>query len=161
MTHVRVPPFPHTIRSDQRGIAAVEFAWILPVLVALMAGLFLFGRFCWHYTVAQKAAHDAALYLSSVPLIDMKSRTRAEAVMNLARSIALAETAELNPGPAGLTVTVTCDSWPCDGVVPPNTIRVGVRMRVVDGIFNSFTEDYTGEEGILLTADVSMLYVGN
>lgn len=152
---------PRSIRRDQRGIAAIEFAVILPVLVGIMAALFLFGRYCWHYTVAQKAAHDAALYLSSVPLIDMKSRTRAEAVMNLARTIALAETSELSPGPAGMTVVVTCDSWPCDGVVVPTTIRVGVRMRVVDGIFNAFTDTYTGEDGILLTADVSMLYVGN
>ena len=151
----------HRGRRDQRGIAALEFAVILPVLVGIMAALFLFGRFCWHYTVAQKAAHDAALYLSSVPLIDMKSRTRAEAAMSLARTIALAETSELSPGPSGMTVMISCDSWPCDGVVVPTTIRVGIRMRVVDGIFNAFTDDYAGEEGMLLTADVSMLYVGN
>lgn len=149
------------IRHRERGIAAVEFAVILPVLVALIAGVLLFGRFCWHYTIAQKAAHDAALYLSSVPLIDMKSRTRAEAVMGVARSIALAETAELNPGPSGATITVTCDAWPCDGVVVPATIRVGIRMRLVDGVLDAFTGDYTGEDGILLTADVSMQYVGN
>ena len=149
------------IGRRERGIAAVEFAVILPVLVAVIAGLLLFGRFCWHYTVAQKAAHDAALYLSSVPLIDMKSRARAEAVMDVARAIALAETAELNPGPNGTTITVTCDSWPCDGAVVPTTIRVGIRMRLVDGVLDAFTGDYTGEEGMLLTADVSMNYVGN
>lgn len=148
-------------RSRQRGIAAVELAIILPVLVALLAVPFYFGRVFWHYTVAEKAAHDAALYLSSIPVTEMKSQTRIAEVADVARQIYDLEVAELNPGIFPPTSTFLCGTFVCDGLSVPDTVRVAVRMRVFDDFLSSFTADYKDEEGgIVLTADVTLPYVG-
>lgn len=145
----------------QRGIAAVELAIILPILVALLAVPFYFGRVFWHYTVAEKAAHDAALYLSSVPLTEMKSQTRIASVVNVAQQIYDLEMAELNPGEFAPVPTFQCGTMSCAGITVPDTVRVTVQMRVFDDFLSSFTTDYKDEEGgIALTVDVTLPYVG-
>lgn len=144
----------------QRGIAAIEMAAILPVMLALMAFTLFFGRYCWHYTVAQRAAHDAALYLSTVPLVEMKSTKRAGAAQLAAHDIAAMETAELNPGPIPIQITAQCNGVDCGGIVVPTTVRVFIQMRFADDIFPFFTSVFTGEDGMVLTADVHMQYVG-
>jgi Flp pilus assembly protein TadG len=147
--------------ARQRGIAAVELAIILPILVALLAVPFYFGRVFWHYTVAEKAAHDAALYLSSVPLTEMKSQSRIAAVVNVAQQIYDLEIAELNPGEYAPTPTFLCNTMTCAGITIPDTVRVTVQMRVFDDFMSSFTTDYKDEEGgIALTVDVTLPYVG-
>jgi Flp pilus assembly protein TadG len=147
--------------ARQRGIAAVELAIILPILVALLAVPFYFGRVFWHYTVAEKAAHDAALYLSSVPLTEMKSQSRIAAVVNVAQQIYDQEIAELNPGEFAPTPTFQCNTMTCAGITIPDTVRVTVQMRVFDDFMSSFTTDYKDEEGgIALTVDVTLPYVG-
>jgi Flp pilus assembly protein TadG len=147
--------------SRQRGVAAVELAIILPILVALLAVPLFFGRVLWHYSVAQKAAHDAARYLSSVPQTEMKSEARITAVVEVARDIYTEEVAELNPGPFAPTLTILCGSYACAGLSAPDTVRVSVQMRVRDIFFAPFTQSFTDEEGgIVLTADVTMPYVG-
>lgn len=148
-------------RARQRGIAAVELAIILPILVALLAVPFYFGRVLWHYTVAEKAAHDAALYLSSVPVTEMKSQARIAEVVDVAHQIYDLEVAELTPGPYPPTSTFLCGTFVCGGLSIPDTVRVAVQMRVFDDIFDSFTTEYKDEEGgIVLTADVTLPYVG-
>lgn len=145
----------------QRGIAAVELAIILPILVALLAVPFYFGRVFWHYTVSEKAAHDAALYLSSVPLTEMKSQARIASVVNVAQQIYDLEMAELNPGEYAPMPTFLCGAMSCAGITVPDTVRVTVQMRVFDDFLSSFTTDYKDEEGgIALTVDVTLPYVG-
>lgn len=153
-THFRAP-------SRQRGVAAVELAIIIPILVALLAVPFYFGRVFWHYSVAEKAAHDVALYLSSIPVTEMKSQARIAAVVNVAQQIYDLEVAELNPGIYAPTATFLCGSFVCGGLAVPDTVRVAVQMRVFDDFLSSFTTDYKDEEGgIVLTADVTLPYVG-
>lgn len=147
--------------SRQRGVAAVELAIILPILVLLLAVPFYFGRVFWHYTVAEKAAHDAALYLSSIPVTEMKSQARIAAVVDVAHQIYDLEVAELNPGIYPPTSTFLCGTFVCGGLSVPDTVRVAVQMRVFDDFLNLLTTDYTDEEGgIVLTADVTLPYVG-
>lgn len=52
---------------NSRGTAALEFAFLLPVLVVLAAGGFEFGRAFWHYHVVTKGVRDASRYLTRVP----------------------------------------------------------------------------------------------
>ena len=145
----------------QRGIAAVELAFILPVAVLLLAFPLYFGRVFWHYTVAQKAAQDAARYLASVPLIDMKDPLRVGHAVAVAQDIALAETAELNPGPYAPSITVLCDGLSCAGFSTPATVRVGIQLYMVDFFFYGVTSVLFGDGGLALTADVTVHYVGN
>lgn len=146
-------------RRHQRGIAAIELAVILPVMLLLLTIPLFFGRVFWHYTVAQKAAHDAARYLSGVSLAEMTAPAGIGHVVAVAQAIATAEMSDLNPGPYAPVVTIQCDGISCDGFIMPSTVRVVVRMPMYDGIFSSFTSDIVGVSGLLLTADVTMRYV--
>src|SRR4051812_38658701 len=127
------------ILRRQRGGVAVEMAVLLPILVMLLAFPLLLGRIFWHYSVAQKAAHDAARYLSSVPYAEMNNPSRSQSAASLARDIVLAETAELTPGGAfPVSIGITCDDGPCDYGVP-TTVTVLVRVRMFDPFFGNFT----------------------
>lgn len=146
--------------SCQRGSAAVELALLLPVLVAFLIFPFFFARYYWHYTVAQKAAQDAARYLSTISIQEMRSASLSQAATVAASQIALTEMAELNPGHSAPTVSILCGSDPCLGVgsaaLPP-TVRVHIAMDMFDmsGIID------TGRYGKPIRVDAEMRYAGN
>jgi hypothetical protein len=144
----------------QRGAAAVEFAIILPVIVAMLALSLFFGRVFWHYSAAFKAAHDAARYLSTVPLAEMKTLQNASNVALVARAIAEEEIADLNPGGDPPVITILCDTYTCDGLSPPTSINVTVRMGMVDNLLYGVTYEVLGDQPLVLTAAASMRYVG-
>lgn len=164
--HVRIgakpmtTEFPFKAAVRQRGIAALEFALILPLMLVLLAFPLLFGRAFFHYAAAQQAARDAALYLSTVPRIALSTPARTSSELAVASSIATMELAELNPGPYAPSVSFYCDGSTCDGFSIPASIRVRVRVDLFDDIFHSFTSVATGDAGLLLTADMTMRYVG-
>jgi Flp pilus assembly protein TadG len=146
--------------SRHRGAAAVEMAVILPVMMLLLAFPLLFGRMFWHYATIQSAAHDAATYLSRVPIAEMTSQVRVARAAELARDIAAAETAELVPGNDSIvSIGVLCDGAPCDFGVPVN-ITVEVRARMYDPFFSDFTWSGFGDDGLVLRAKVAVRYVG-
>lgn len=147
----------------QRGMAALEMVLVLPVLLLFLAWITFFGRYFWHYTAAHKAAHDAARYLATVPQREMKTPGLGGGqapVTQVAQAIAVAETTELNPGPFPPSVLVSCLPQGCSGLVLPAKVRVLVMMRMTDDLFAPVTRLLLGDEGLLLTADVTMLYVG-
>lgn len=49
---------------DQRGVAVIEFALILPVLLLLLLACAEFGRAFYQYNTLTKAVRDGARYLS-------------------------------------------------------------------------------------------------
>ena len=53
---------------DRRGVAATEFALILPVLTILLFGFYEAGRIYWSYNVIQSSARDAARYAARMPI---------------------------------------------------------------------------------------------
>lgn len=145
----------------QRGIAAIELAFIAPILVAMLAFSLFFGRVFWHYTVVQKAAHDATRYLSRVPLAEYKSPTRAGYAVAVAQAIIAAEMSDLPPGQSPMSITIQCDGISCDGLSPPTTLRTVVRIAMFDDFYTEPTSEVVGDNGLLLTADVTMRYVDN
>jgi Flp pilus assembly protein TadG len=151
-------------RLNQRGVAAVEFAFVLPVLVLVIAVTLFFGRICWHYTVAQKAAHDAVIMLANATTLEIataRSDGGAVGISNLAKALAIEEIAELSPGAVAPHVEVTCDGSDCIGDTVPVQVRVLVRMKMSDILLGGFTDDLAGNEGLWIRADVRMPYVGN
>ena len=52
------------MKRKQEGVAAVEFALILPFLLLLSIITFEFGRAVWQYNTLTKSVRDAARYLS-------------------------------------------------------------------------------------------------
>lgn len=152
-------------RIHQRGIAAVELAIILPIILMLLAIPLFFGRVFWHYTVAQKAAHDAARYMSEIPLVDINSLTRIGFHLAVARDIVTEEMSDLNPGPSPIAVEYQCE-YPigyasCDGSSTPKSVQVRVRVAMFDPIFDNVTKSFAGDNGLVLNAAVTMPYVAN
>jgi hypothetical protein len=154
-------------RASAKGVAAVELTIWLPLLVLLLgAGIFL-GRLFWHYTVSQKAAHDAAIFLASASAVEMRAvpvgGSTETPIAVIARKIAADEIAELNPGgryqPA---IMVLCDGvFACTGQSLPRKITVSIQMSVTDDFLPDITSAFVSTDGILLQSYVTLNYVGN
>lgn len=142
----------------QRGAAAVEFAILLPCLAIAMAPLILCARLMWHYTVAHKAAQDAARYMATVPAVEMRSRVLAARASEVAVEIARRELGDLAPGEDLPDADVQCDSRVCGfrGGTVPRTVGVGLFFYMHDPIFNT----YLGPWGLPIEVIVVEPYVG-
>lgn len=147
-------------RRRQRGVAAVELALVMPMLVVLLTFPIFFARFCWHYTVAQKAAQDAARYLSQVSAQEMRSQTLSRAAAAVATEIVRTEVGELAPGAPIGDPEVHCDQNICGfrGGSVPETVRVSVYVSFFDTFFGAVD---TGRYGWPINAEITMRYVGN
>jgi hypothetical protein len=143
---------------------------MLFILIPLLAAALFFGRFVWHYTVAEKAAHDAARFLASASPTELKvpSATGEALIVGAAKSLAQAEIAELYPSatyPA--LVYIYCDSGPClpfPTAPIPATVSVYVTMSVEDPFLDWVSSLFTGDTGpiaIQIDATGSSYYVGN
>lgn len=153
-------------RKRQAGVAAVELALLLPILIAFITlGYFTVSIF-WHYTMAQKAAQDAARYLSTVPVAEMMNPTLASAAGTIARQIVQRETAEISSGATVTDILTFCDvkstgSINCGGGAatgtPPTAVQVNFTITMFDP--SGFVD--TGWYGLQITANHTMRYVGN
>jgi uncharacterized membrane protein len=154
------PAKPVSPKTRQRGVAAVEAALIVPIFVVLLTVPIYYARCFWHYTVAQKAAQDAARYLSQVSAAEMRAPALAQAAGNIALQIAQREMAELVPGSAMGVPVVQCDYLPCGTVIgsAPATVRVYITFSMYDNVFGVVD---AGRFGLIVTADISMRFVGN
>jgi len=147
-------------RRQQTGVAAVELALVLPILIVFLTVPIFFARCFWHYTVAQKAAQDAARYLSTVSRSEMMSPTLAANAVSLAVQIARLEMAELSPGSTIATPTVYCDEDNCGisaGTVP-DVVRVKIVFNMFDSVFGIVD---IGRYGLQITANAKVPYVGS
>ncbi len=111
-----------------RGVAAVEFAFVLVILLLIMAGMVEFGRTFWYADALTKATRDGARVMSSWPTDTISSKG-----LGVARSITQdsANAANLSPSLATGNVQVQCldaafGAVVCtDGTAPAN-VRVSI-----------------------------------
>jgi hypothetical protein len=155
--------FSRYFRRTEGGSVAIETAIILPILLLFLAVPLFLARVFWYYSVAEKAAHDSARFLSQASRVEILGTGNGAkpGVLAIAESIIEAELEEIRPGLVGTSPTILCDSYTCDGLSVPADVRVAVRIRVRDNIFGPITDAIFGEDGLLLTADVTMRYAGN
>lgn len=144
----------------QAGVAAIECALLLPILIAfLIIGFFTVSIF-WHYTMAQKAAQDAARYLSTVSASEMMTPASARAAGDLAREIIRREIAEVSPSSVIGELETFCGSSNCGGNAP-GTVPTTVRVHFLISMFDPSGFVDTGWYGLPITANYTMRYVGN
>jgi hypothetical protein len=158
-------------KHDERGAVAVEFAIVLvTTLIPLLAGALFFGRFFWHYSVAEKAAQNAARFLASASPTELKipGSSGEATIVGAAKALARAEIAELNPSPTyPPLVYVYCDGGPClpFRTAPlPTTVSVYVTMSMDDPFFTGLSSLFAGDGGIgpiQIDANGNSYYVGN
>jgi Flp pilus assembly protein TadG len=53
------------VRHRVQGVAAVEFALLITLLLLIVAGIIEFGRTFWYYDALAKSTRDAARYVSN------------------------------------------------------------------------------------------------
>lgn len=147
-------------RRKEQGSAAVEAAIVLPVLILFLAVPLFLARIFWYYSVAEKAAHDGARFLSQATRLEIQASTGGAepGVVAVAKAIVNAELDGIRPGLVGATPSVLCDGLVCGGLSIPSTVRVAVQIRIRDDIFGFVTDPLFGEDGLLLTADVTVRY---
>ncbi|QOY96236.1 pilus assembly protein [Massilia sp. UMI-21] len=160
-------------RRKEHGAVAVEFIILMmTVLVPLLVGAVFFGRFYWHYTVAEKAAQDAARFVAGASPTELKTQCsvaffRGPCIVMTAMSLAYKETEELNPGGAALPeVFIYCDNIGCSSArgSAPTMISVAIKMDVEDPILTGLSSFLTGSEDKIsfpITATARSHYVGN
>ena len=146
------------MRTRQGGAAAVEAAIVMILLVIFLTLPVFYARVFWHYTVVNKAAQDAARYLSTVSAREMASRTLSKAAGDVALAIVMAEIAELDPDALVDEPVVECGAVVCGRTgTTPATVHVIVTVQIFDTFFGAVD---TGRDGWTLTADVTLPYVG-
>jgi Flp pilus assembly protein TadG len=165
----RLPP---QLRRNESGSVAIEFAAVFAtILIPLLVAALFFGRFFWHYTVAEKAAHDAARFLASASPTELKTQCQNPyydaCVVSAARALARTEIAELSPGSTIPQVSVECDDQTClvdKKSALPKVVNVYVRMTVEDPFLTSLSSAFSGdgsEISIQIDATGRSYYVGN
>lgn len=159
------PSFRSPARHSQQGSVAVEAAvCIALILVPLLFFIFSFGRFFWHYTVVQKALHDATLYMAKAPLNEVRSG----AATRLASFIVETETADLDSGTrlapwsqCGFRVNNASYYMVFGSCENQNTVPFAVQTNAFMTVPDPFYFGRTGGSELQFTLTATMRHAGN
>ncbi|MEG3613960.1 TadE family protein [Isoptericola haloaureus] len=127
MTSIRIRP------ADDRGAAAVEFALVAPVLIALLLGIVSFGYAYHVQTVLGNAARDGVRVLALSDGADPAAEARSAAISSAAPSVAL------TTGQISVTPAAGCDA---DGA--PENATVDITVADVSLLGGFLAVDLTG-----------------
>src|SRR6266498_4143948 len=118
--------------SKERAQAIVEFAIVLPILLALLVGILEAGRMIFFYAAVNNASREAVRYASAWGLRDDKTTEKfndCDGIKKMATRSAFF---------TDLTITISYDGGPgsaikdtCDGSVDDITIQSGDRATVM------------------------------
>lgn len=92
--------------NRQRGVAAVELAFVIVFLLLLLAGIVEFGRAFWYYDALTKATRDGARILSIADRATFSTGTFIDDAKT--RVVQAVNTANLKPPLATSHVAVIC-----------------------------------------------------
>jgi len=94
--------------ARQQGVAAIEFALLLVLLLMFVAGIVEFGRAFWYYDALTKATRDGARYLSNTrvsALVALDTATQDQAKQMVVNAATQAQV----PSFTSADVTVSCE----------------------------------------------------
>jgi Flp pilus assembly protein TadG len=159
-------------RQYERGTIAVETAIVLPILL-LFFGLpsVLYAFYFRQYTAVQKAAHDAAIYLSTAPRLEMTTAGPDGnfAALTLAKRIIARELAGIVPDGTPVDPIFTCyyrvSSAPKGNACTPQILNLpNYTLFQFDVALNvPFVNPVTGRTDVTsyMAPVVTVRYVGN
>jgi Flp pilus assembly protein TadG len=114
--------------QNQRGVALIEFALVLPLLLVLTFMVTEFGRAIYQYGVLTKSVRDAARYLT----IQTPNTKAAEAANLVVYGTTTAGTTPLVPG---LTTAMVSANWSAPAGAPPiSTVTIQVSGYTFDSM---------------------------
>lgn len=155
-------------RRAQRGSVAVEAAIVFTVLVLFATFPSIFWAFYFYrYSAAQKAVHDAAVYLSTAPRLEMvmAGPDGSPAPLTVAKNIIARELAGLSPPEP----SIVCNYRLASGSIVPKictttsnqaTNQTLVQLSV--SIDMSYADPMTGSDsGMWIAPFAIMPYLGN
>jgi Flp pilus assembly protein TadG len=164
--------FKATGRQHERGSIAIETAIVLPILV-LFLGLpsVLYAFYFRQYTAVQKAAHDAAIYLSTAPRLDMTTAGGDGyfAAVTLAKRIVAKELAGIVPDGTPVDPTISC-TYQVASTTKVNDCKPPIFKLDVNKLFRfdvavnvPFVNPVTGREvdSMYMQTVVTVRYLGN
>lgn len=135
-------------RTTQTGVAAVEFAFVLVIMLLILAGMVEFGRTFWYADALTKATRDGARVISSWPVGTLSSQGLGVAG-NITKDSANA--ANVSPPLATGNVLVQCLNE-AFGVVACNDGAAPVNVRVsIDGFTVNLGDwfPFIGTDGLI------------
>lgn len=153
----------------QRGSVAIEAAVTITfILIPVLAFILFFGRYFWYYTIVQKAAHDATLYFAAAQLPDIRNNSAGTLAQDIIRegladidsttmSTKGVDTYCLYPtvaNPGALTPRV------CTLTTPPAAVKTSIFMTVKDPFLAPMTGPIIGYDGLPISAETTLPYVG-
>ena len=109
-----------------RGVAALEMALILPLLVTIVLGCVDFGRFAYTYITVTNGAREGAAYASIWPIPGGKEG-RAQWDAHIHAQVLTEMGSSFNPG----EVTVQADDIPEGGVFRRVEVQVSYPFRTI------------------------------
>lgn len=134
MKALRVPSNPSA--RIQRGVAAVELAFVIIFLLLLTAGIVEFGRAFWYYDALTKATRDGARMLSVADRDTFSTGSFIGDASN--RVVQAANAANVKPALSTSNISVTCldddfDAVGCgSGTDAPANVRVAITGYTID-----------------------------
>jgi len=148
--------------SPPRGVAAVEFAIVLSLMLLIVAGIFEFGRAFQYYDALAKSTRDGARYMSAAPKATISSVAVSKA-QNLV--VAAANAANLKPLLTTANVVVACldaggAAVACADGTAPNGVEVSISAYTITiGGVMPFVTGTTSYTGVPLGPHTTMRYM--
>lgn len=131
-------------RRRCRGVAAIEAALVLGALTVLLVNALRYGRLAESGAALDRGACNAARYLASQPMENLRDSGRRAAVLARARQMVDDALAAAKLQVTDLDVNFLCDPGPCTSLTQttapptaPGKVGVLATMQYQDGIFSS------------------------
>lgn len=163
--------FNATGRRYERGAIAIEAALLLPILLLFLGFPSLYLAFYYRqYSAAQKAVHDAALYLSTAPRVEITTSGPDGniAALTLATKIVEKEMAGIVPSGVAVDPAIFCIyqvggnpmTKPCTATLTKDVNHTLFQFDV--SINFTYINPLTGSDtGMLISPYASVRYVAN